>query len=301
MAADVDAMLERAVAKGWISSAVCDDLTDSIALGRQSEADVAETVGAYIEAARMRPAHEFMMRQNGEKVVRRARELLASSTSPEPLVKSILEHLVEREGSPIINSEEIHEGSYAGKVLMGTVGMTLLGKPEVLLKWPVKHTEAAQGVMEDIVAGVMQNDHQPIVHGRKVLAHRYELAYAMVDATSVIGDLGKLWTAFPAATRRYRPNDSKECAVVVLHWIAHLAEDCVLSGGPQGTVAVWRQKGGRDVFTGIVKWPVPSQSWRDAGFPGSMARLVDPEGDLMGPCRILTPQEFVEAMAEYDP
>ena len=77
-------------------------------------------------------------------------------------------------------------------------------------------------------------------------------------------------------------------------------DDHDLPGGIENTTAVWRKLHGEDVFTGVVRLPLPSLAWQAAGQACSMARLCDPAGPIDGPCRILAPGAFVALMETYD-
>ena len=64
--------------------------------------------------------------------------------------------------------------------------------------------------------------------------------------------------------------------------------------------ALWRRKGGVEMFTGIVRLPVTSESWEPRYDDCCFAKLVDRDGPLNGLCVVITPEEFLDAMAEYD-
>ena len=301
---DIVELLEQAVARGLCTTAEADLATDQLALGDVTEKTVRRKVAEREEYARRRtmaPAREFMAEQNKAKLKKRVEALLRqNATELEAPVLAALRSIIDKDGHPVVIREELGDGPDAGKLRIGTIGLTLLGQPEVLLKWPIEHAVAADGIIDDIIQGVLQADHQPIAHGRNVIAARYDCAYAMVDAHEVIsGSLGALWTSIPALAQPFLSR--VEHPVIVLHFLVDLTEGKVLPGGPQGmTMALWRKKNGLDVFTGIVQWPAPSRSWQHANIPGTMARLVDPQGRIEGPCTILTPKEFIDAMAEYD-
>jgi hypothetical protein len=70
--------------------------------------------------------------------------------------------------------------------------------------------------------------------------------------------------------------------------------------GEQHIHAYWRHKGGVRMFTGIVRFPVTSKSWAPVYDDCCYAKLVDRDGPLNGLCVVITPQEFLEAMKEYD-
>lgn len=73
----------------------------------------------------------------------------------------------------------------------------------------------------------------------------------------------------------------------------------------EGTLAIWRKKDGRDVFTGIVRLPVASPDWLWLGYSFCHAELVNPPGtdgdrQSFGPSRVISPCQFLERMKLYD-
>ena len=73
----------------------------------------------------------------------------------------------------------------------------------------------------------------------------------------------------------------------------------VVLAGPTA-MAVYRKLQGVETFTGIVAVAPPSLSWNLVGQPRAMATLVDPDGEINGPCVILTPGEWLADMQQYD-
>lgn len=69
--------------------------------------------------------------------------------------------------------------------------------------------------------------------------------------------------------------------------------------GAQHIHAYWRHKNGVLTFTGFVRFPVTSKSWAPI-YDCCFAKLVDRNGPLNGLCVVVTPEEFLDAMAEYD-
>jgi hypothetical protein len=73
----------------------------------------------------------------------------------------------------------------------------------------------------------------------------------------------------------------------------------VVLAGVKG-VAIWRRRNGEEVFTGLVRTPLPPVSWQEAGFEFGAVRLVDRAGPLDGECRVISPEAFLKIMRRYD-
>ena len=63
---------------------------------------------------------------------------------------------------------------------------------------------------------------------------------------------------------------------------------------------MWRPRKGELTFTGLVQTPVPSPYWVRAGFKHGFARLIDKEGSIEGPIRMVEADEYFEVMADFD-
>lgn len=77
-------------------------------------------------------------------------------------------------------------------------------------------------------------------------------------------------------------------------------EGVLLPEGLKGGMAVYRDKDGVSTFTGLVRVPIPSRSWAALDYKDCFALLADTDGDLEGPCTILTPAEWMHMMRDYD-
>lgn len=178
-----------------------------------------------------------------------------------------------------------------------TVGLSLLGHPEVLIRWPKVHADAARDIARDLVIEVFNGEGAThLSDGRHCFAARFGLGYR-VERSDAPGDQmfgGRLG----ALTAKWRHAGTPP--TVTLRLILDVREGGVLLAGCADAMAIWRKKGGVDVFTGLVKLPVPSVSWDAVGKSFSVASLKDIHGPLDGPCTIATPREFLAIMAEYD-
>ena len=141
---------------------------------------------------------------------------------------------------------------------VSTIGIV----PAVFGNWGTEHAPALANIIRDLA-----KDSAKVYDGRKVSSQRDQLAYK-IEA---------------------RGEGAFEAVLV-----ADVREGVLLPGGIDGTVAVW--KGG--AFTGLVLLPVPTSLWKAVGREHSVARLEDPAGDIMGPCRLVTPDEAAWALAQ---
>ena len=139
---------------------------------------------------------------------------------------------------------------------------TIDAAPKIFGNWGAEHAAALAKIIRDLA-----EDSAKVYDGRKVASQRDELAYK-IEA---------------------RGEGAFEAVLV-----ADVREGVLLPGGIDGTVAVW--KGG--AFTGLVLLPVPTSLWKAVGREHSVARLEDPAGDIMGPCRLVTPDEAAWALAQ---
>ena len=139
------------------------------------------------------------------------------------------------------------------------------------------------------------------VHARRDRPHVHLLRHAGHHTQPVIRDLAKdsakVYDGRKVASQRdelaYKIEARGEGAFEAV-LVADVREGVLLPGGIDGTVAVW--KGG--AFTGLVLLPVPTSLWKAVGREHSVARLEDPAGDIMGPCRLVTPDEAAWALAQ---
>lgn len=250
-------------------------------------------------AARMDPAYAFQANSNAQRIAQRASALLAATPAVDPMVAAQLGKIVEhkRPLPAIMERGEV--------VNVGTFGMSLLGKPEVMMRWPIERKEAAEGVIADVINGAISGamDAQALRPGRAVIADRFELAYRVEAMDEGVMGNCCLWKTFTDATAAYRLDATP--AVVDLKFCADLREGVAVRGRVAGTLGMWRNKNGVSTFTGFVQLPIPSLTWRSVGKDVSIARLVDATGgdthDICGPHVIVQPEEFIQAMGSYDP
>jgi len=241
------------------------------------------------QKARMEPAHRHLQGLAREKVKACAQMWLVAVPDLGPMVRALLQRMVEHK--TIAPLWEVTGGRFRAH----TVGHCALRIPEVVFDWPAELEEAAQGILCDFMAMAMNGERDKFEDGRFVLAARfgvgYQLQSVVPDPDGAFPEVGKLLGGLATTP-----------ACLRLALIADRRDDGqVLAGGEEGTRGLWRKRNGRDCFTGLVALPSPpSYKWSLVEQPRAIARLVDPEGDILGKCVILSPGEALDAMREYD-
>ena len=238
------------------------------------------------QANMMAPAHAYMQQQSREKIARVCKKLAKKPKDPSVCV-SLARIQQAKMPVPIPVAEP-------GMVKVATAGMSLLGAPEIFLVWPEEHGEAASGILQDVVLSAMNGDAAlKLAVGRRVFAARFGLGYTIRAAPEC--DDSPLFSFLQTHTKR---KTGVPFAVELAFELA--VRDGMDLPGIKGCVALWRPKGGVDVFTGVVQTPVPSPHWMAAGFDCGFARLVEGNDDIEGPIRMLTTGEMMEAMTGFD-
>lgn len=207
-------------------------------------------------------------------------------------LRGVLDHIVDHRNVRILRCEDAD-----GLVRFSTLGLGLVGKSDLVVEWAAEHEEAARGILTDLVLSTLTGgEDEKIYVGRKVYAARFGLAYEM----KALGwpSPESLHHAFAVASAHYHAPTTPP--FVALKLVVDVRDNVDLPGGGGDTMAVWRKLDGNDVFTGVVRLSLPSPAWQAVGQPFSMARLLDRDGPLDGPCRILAPDTFVEVIQTYD-
>jgi hypothetical protein len=241
------------------------------------------------EQARMEPAHRHLQGLAREKVVACAQMWLAAIPDLGPMARATLERMVDM--SMVAPLWDVTGERFRAH----TVGHCALRIPELVFDWPAELNDAAFGIMRDLTAHALNGERGKFQEGRLVFAERFGVWYVLQsvapDPDNAFPEVGKLLRGLattPACLRVALVADRRDNGEV-------------LAGGEAGTRALWRKRDGRDVFTGMVALPSPpSQKWLLTEQPCAIAQLVDPEGDILGKCVILSPGEALEAMREYD-
>jgi len=244
---------------------------------------------ARCESDRMALAHRHLEECSRSRLRRRATSVLHRTDAPlDPAARRFFSEIA-RTGQPIVYSVADDEGM----VCVSSIGLALLGQPDVLLYWPEAMEDRAIGVATDLINDCCQGKRGKLVDKRKVYAQRFELAYEMRAVPDHDGEplAGKAGGAAYAV-----PGVPQELGVFL---VADLREGVLLDGLKNG-LAIYRDKDGKSTFTGYVRLPTPSNSWYSWGINHCVARLDDVDGDLEGPCTIVTPAEFMLAMRDYD-
>ena len=240
---------------------------------------------------RMAPADAHMMRCNHEKIVRRAREALVGL--PPGMARDQMEQIVDSDGKASLHGTEFEDGA----VGLATVGLSLLGTPDIQLRWPGHFKEAAQGIVGDLVNAVYAGRADgKLRDGKRTVAYAYDLAYVVVAQHDPKDHFGRGEFA-PVTARHLKEGDPGYYELVLF---ADLREGIVLPGGVYGTEPWYAEKDGESVKTDIVVLPVPSRNWCTTALNGSFAKLVDPEGPTDGPHVILTPAQFTHHVIDND-
>ena len=236
-------------------------------------------------ATMMAPAHAFMQAQAATRVVKRSKEL-QSKTNDNTILATLKK--VEEMEMPIMISHPDEEN-----VKVATVGMNFLSYPELYLVWPKQHVDAAYGIMKDLIISAMNGDSaDKFEMKRSVFAARFAVAYIIEEAPQADGPL------FEFIQDQSLRKDQAPFALSLSFHCAVL--DGVDMPGLKGCMAIYRDKDGINTFTGLVRTPLPSPHWIKMNYDFGIAKLVDGNRDIEGPIRMITAEEFLAAMQEYD-
>jgi len=269
--------------RSTVDAAVRDALTETVNEARKA-------------SRRMAPAHAFSQTAQRRKLVERATGLLQQldpTNVPEHVpIRDRLEAIV-RDRDVILATQEGEDTS-----AIMTFGMHLIGYPELVLRWPKVHAEAAREIVHDLVAAALNGARAKLQDQRRVFAMRLELSYSMEGRGLPDLSTGELRVMHNLTSTFL---DSTVPPTLALRLLVDSREGVVLKGVPEPEpFAIWCKKDGRDVFTGLVRLPFPSKSFSALDMQFSVARLVDPAGALDGDRVILSPGEFMAELAQYD-
>lgn len=243
---------------------------------------------------KMMAPHDAYMQMNARKRIKKRAAALTPKTADESAVRML--NGIAGDGNPkiICGGDEDTECKYA------TIGLSLLGCPEVFVNWPcASMAYAAKMVLRDLILECMNgNAKEKLVVGRPVYAQGYGIAYFMTAAPSVSGS--PLYE-FMEANRKKSIKESGAPFAIQLKFEVDIRDGVDLPLGIKGGLGLWRKKNGVDAFTGLVRMSIPSPMWAAGGFDYCLVRMLDPTtNDLTGPCRVATPDEVVEVFSQYD-
>lgn len=274
--------------------------------------DEASVAAAAERAQVMAPAYAFNQAQAALRIRKEVdRIALDESEGCTPELRDVLARVKEL-GRPLVidaaggGGGEEHCGEEEASACRGgehlrlaTVGLALLGLPELFVAWPGDAREAAMGVLMDLAIQACSGEADALARGRKVFAARFGVGYQLVEAPSVAGSpLYEPLVALTQSLRLGRPGPPPAALRLALQVDVR---DGVLLGGFEGAVAVYaRRGGGKREFTGCVQYPFPSPAWQEVGQDISVARLVDETGPLSGTARVISPEAFHEMMRAFD-
>ena len=252
-----------------------------------------QSVAAAAKKARMMaPAFEFNQAQAASRIRKEIyRIVLGEGDECTTELRDVLARVKEL-GRPLVidatgGGDEEHRGEEASAcrggehLRLATVGLALLGLPELFVAWPDDAREAAMGVLMDLAIQACSGEADALARGRKVFAARFGVGYQLVVAPSVAGS--PLYEPLVALTQSLclgRP----EAPPTALRLALQLdMRDGVLLSGFEGAMAVYARRGGKREATGCVQYPFPSPAWQEVGQDISVARLEDETGPLLGP------------------
>ena len=250
------------------------------------------------QAARMAPAHAFLQGASRARLVSRAEKIATAlrHDSAGEDTRALLHCIVNK------RDVAIHEEHAADAVVVTTLGMSLLGLPELMAVWPKHLLEAARGVIQDKVRAALQGEREgtgSLEAGRAVFAARFEVGYEIVYGASPPEESITARLRALAVGAGHARADNPTAAV--FQFVADVREGVLLPGPNHAAEAVKHRKNGEEIFfDGYVRLPVPSLSWQLTGMEFSMARLEDKEGDVIGPCRIVPPDVYMAEMGQYE-
>lgn len=256
------------------------------------DAAISEACAGEIETERkashqMEMAHKHMQKNARRRIVGAAKLwLVAVPEQSETLTRILKTMVVQRCIVPM--------GEVVGdRFKVHTIGMAALGFPELILDFPAELETHATELVHDLMAFAMNGERDKFSLDRHVFAARMGIAYR-IDAADVDADkfcpeaalLFKQLATLPPCRRLTLVADRREGGAVV-------------AAGPTA-MAVYRKLRGIKTFTGLVQVSPPSLAWHMVDESFAMAKLVDPDGDIDGPCVILSPGEFLSEMQKYD-
>lgn len=242
------------------------------------------------ERERMELAHRHLQKCSHERLQLRAAAVLAELPSEHPTRPFFANIKQTGKVKVIVMTDE-------GQFRAATVGLGLLGQPELLLRWPEALKEQASDVMHDLIISCCEGEGASKLYDmRSVYAMRLDLAYKM-HATAC-ADEEFCRGMLSAATAAYAVEGVPKA--LTLELVADMREGVLLSKGFKAGLAVYRNKNGVSTFTGLVRVPIPSRSWAAHNYQFCHARLADYDGDLEGPCTIITPAEYMDVIRDYD-
>lgn len=231
----------------------------------------------------MRPMHMFMQANARQRLKKTAAEWRVQAENSIPDVKSCLE-TVAQTGFPLKISPD--QGTR-----VATFGLALIGHPEIFVAWSPGFEEQAAEILQDLVVTCLNGDgREKLQDGRQVLAARLGIGYMIKTAPDVSDS--PLYAFLKQ--RSTAPTFAFE-----LKFVMDARDDVDLPGFPTA-LSIWKKKRGVDKFTGLIKTPVPSPNWAKIGCEYGIAKLIDKNGPINGPCRMTTPEEAMRIFAKYD-
>lgn len=233
------------------------------------------------EAERMAPAHAFMQVNARAKIKAKAAALMdktSHATTNEQLKR------LAKTGQPLI----LDFGDKR-ECKLATFGLSLHGVPELYCAWPCPSMRnAAAGVLQDLILTALNGEAKDkFAVGRMVYAQRFGVAYGIVPAGPV--DDSPLFSFLETH------GSAKPVFALELHFGFDLRDGVDLPLGVKNGRAIWKPKDGVDTFTGLVRVPIPSPAWAEAGFNHCVVKLLHEDSfDIEGPCRVLPPEEAMK-------
>ena len=180
----------------------------------------------------------------------------------------------------------------SGRLGRFTFGLGLLGLPEIMTTFDLADVpdRVEVEVMDDLIVDEM-NGRKKLVPGRSAYAGRYGFGYHVIgiDESGLIPELRIL-----NATR----TDDRAPAVILEFAPGADRREGRNLPGSASAMALHRDLDGKSTFTGLITIPMASPMWQAAGMTNSFARPLGK--DICGPCRIVTPDEFLDVMSKFD-
>lgn len=237
----------------------------------------------------MAPAHAYMQNQAMLRIASTAQTLKAKTEDPE--IRNWLNTMQDMK-RPIVGR---YGETCETLCRHSTLGMGLMGAPEIGLAWPEGLHDAAFGILEDLKLSVMNGEMHQLAVGRTVYAVRFGIGYVVRDASECSD-----WSPVHDFLKEHTQRKPDIPFAVRLDMVVDLRDGIDLPG-LKGCMALYKKKGGVSTFTGVVKTPMPSPYYAANGSDYGVARLADGNAnDIEGPIRMLTLEEFQERMSVYD-
>jgi len=174
--------------------------------------------------------------------------------------------------------------------LVSTIGMPLVGSPDILCGWPRSMSSQAAELVADLVADAMSGSSGSCLRPGKVVDHTELCVTYTVSALDPAEEAEVPGHDLRMRSKQLWPFEG--ASLVRVDLLAYFREGVVLPGSPNAAPLLLRNtETGEAQETGLIMLPRPSAMYRKIGAGFSVARLTKP-GPPSGEHRIISPAEF---------